>query len=178
MKKSRIKSMKYLQSIFNISIQNNKQLDTKSEGISKWSFWLADIRWILKRNSCWFYSPYILVHTRYMRYCYCLPQVEKVIGFLAISALKISFPFLYHMKDDWAKNNYWSTILMGYKFNIEIGQILRYYLKDKIIIDKWLVSISCVCIKKDFNNFPSNYWNNNYKYSMLLLEVVVTEFIP
>jgi hypothetical protein len=35
MKKSRIKSMKYLQSIFNISIQNNKQLDAKSEGISK-----------------------------------------------------------------------------------------------------------------------------------------------
>jgi hypothetical protein len=42
MKKSRIKLMKYLQSIFNISIQNNKQLDAKSQ--SKRSFRLADIR--------------------------------------------------------------------------------------------------------------------------------------
>jgi hypothetical protein len=44
MKKSRIKLMKYLQSIFNISIQNNKQLDAKSQSISKRSFRLANIR--------------------------------------------------------------------------------------------------------------------------------------
>lgn len=142
MKKSRIKSMKYLQSIFNISVQNNKQLDAKSECISKWSFWLADIRWIVKRNSCWF-LPHIFLYILDIYVVLLLSSLSwESNRFLGYVSPQISFPFLYHMKDDWAKDNYWSTILMGYKFNIEIVKYLDIIWKTNYYYDKWLVVLA------------------------------------
>lgn len=141
MKKSRIKSMKYLQSIFNISIHNNKQLDAKSEGISNWSFWLADIRcrWIVKRNSCWFLLHiflYILDICVVLLLSSLSWESNRVLGYV-VSQNFISFLISY---ERWlSKGNYWSTILMGYKFNIEIVKYLDIIWKTNYYCDKWLV---------------------------------------